>query len=64
MNFDGLVHSIGELHHQLHAETVKAINVRPTLTNWLIGWHIAEYELGGEDRRQYGERCLPNSQPA
>jgi len=58
MNFDGLVHSIGELHHQLHAEAAKAVNVSLTLRNWLIGWHIAEYELGGEDRGQYGERLF------
>ncbi|MCX5646888.1 MAG: DUF1016 N-terminal domain-containing protein [Phycisphaerae bacterium] len=58
MNFDALVHSIGELHHQLHAEAAKAVNVSLTLRNWLIGWHIAEYELKGEDRGQYGERLF------
>lgn len=36
----------------------EAINVSLTLRNWLIGWHIAEYELEGEDRGQYGERLF------
>jgi len=58
MNFDVLVHSIGKLHRHLHAEATKAINVSLTLRNWLIGWHIAEYELEGEDRGQYGERLF------
>lgn len=58
MNFDALVHSIAELHHQLQVEAAKAVNVSLTLRNWLIGWHIADYELQGEDRGQYGERLF------
>jgi hypothetical protein len=48
---------------QLHAQTQRAaaqqINYWLTVRNWLIGWHIAEYEQGGSDRAEYGERLLP-----
>jgi len=29
------------------------------LWNWLIGYHLAEYELNGADRATYGERIVP-----
>ncbi len=29
-----------------------------TLRNWLIGYHIFEYEQHGSDRAQYGARLL------
>lgn len=48
---------------QLHAQTSRAaaqqINYWLTVRNWLIGWHIAEYEQGGSDRATYGEQLLP-----
>lgn len=34
------------------------MNVALTLRNWLIGYHIVEYEQHGSDRAQYGERLL------
>jgi hypothetical protein len=37
---------------------VQAINVALTLRNWLIGYHIVEYEQHSSDRAQYGERLL------
>jgi predicted nuclease of restriction endonuclease-like (RecB) superfamily len=58
MNFDALVDAIGKLHLHLQGEATKAVNVSLTLRNWLIGWHIAEYELDGEDRGRYGEKLF------
>jgi len=58
MNFDALVHSIGELHDHLHAQATKAINVSLTLRNWLIGAYIVEFEQRGDDRAAYGEHLL------
>jgi hypothetical protein len=61
MDFDALVHSIAELHHRLQVEATKVINVSLTLRNWLIGWHIADYELRGEDPEGNMESgCLLN----
>jgi predicted nuclease of restriction endonuclease-like (RecB) superfamily len=58
MNFDLLVQSIADVHRQMQARAVKAVNVGLTLRNWLIGAYISEYELRGEDRAAYGEKLL------
>jgi predicted nuclease of restriction endonuclease-like (RecB) superfamily len=60
MNFDLLVQSISDVHRQLQAQAVKAVNMGLTLRNWLIGAYISEYELRGEDRAVYGEALYPN----
>jgi hypothetical protein len=39
---------------------VQAVNIALTLRNWLIGYYIVEYEQGGSDRAQYGQRLLEN----
>ncbi len=57
-NFAGLVTSIARTHALFAAQASKAINVSLTLRNWLIGHHIAEYELQGADRADYGARLL------
>ena len=57
-DFAGLVASIARTHALFAAQASKAINVSLTLRNWLIGHHIAEYELQGADRADYGERLL------
>lgn len=40
------------------AQATRAVNLSLTLRNWLIGHHIAEYELAGSDRAVYGDRLL------
>lgn len=50
-----LVQQIQQTHQELSAQTCKAVNISLTLRNWLIGHHIAQYELRGSDRAQYGE---------
>ena len=57
-NFAGLVTSITRTHSLFAAQASKAINVSLTLRNGLIGHHIAEYELRGADRADYGARLL------
>ena len=46
------------MHDELAARANRAVNVSLTVRNWLIGWHIAEYELHGADRAKYGEKLL------
>lgn len=57
-SFADLVQSIQHIHDELSAQASRAVNVSLTLRNWLIGCYIAEYELQGKDRADYGERLL------
>jgi predicted nuclease of restriction endonuclease-like (RecB) superfamily len=54
-----LAEQIGQLHAQTQRAAAQQINYWLTVRNWLIGWHITEYEQGGSDRAEYGERLLP-----
>ena len=58
MTFDSLVQSIRQVHDQFAAQAGRAVNISLTLRNWLIGLYIAEYELRGADRANYGEKLL------
>lgn len=57
-NFAALVEAVRLAHEQSAAAAGRAVNVSLTLRNWLIGWHIYEYEQRGADRAEYGERLL------
>jgi hypothetical protein len=58
MNFAALVQAIANIHRHTHATATRAVNVALTCRNWLIGAYIHEYELGGQDRAEYGERLM------
>ena len=58
MTFEFLVASIRQVDEHMAAQAGKAVNISLTLRNWLIGLHIAEYELRGADRADYGDRLL------
>ena len=58
LTFEKLVQAIQRTHNELAAQAGRAVNISLTLRNWLIGWHIVEYEQCGEDRASYGERLL------
>ena len=60
LTFAGLVDSIKEVDLQLEKQASKAVNISLTLRNWLIGYHLAEYELHGTDRANYGENLFAN----
>lgn len=57
-DLDRLVANIRQAHDELATQASRAVNVSLTLRNWLIGCHIAEYELNGADRAAYGEKVL------
>lgn len=57
-DFKNLVVSIQQIHNKLSANASRAVNVSLTLRNWIIGCYIAEYELSGFDRAEYGEQLL------
>ena len=58
VTFTSLVQSIHLLHQELAAQAGRAVNVSLTLRNWMIGFHIAEFELKGADRANYGDSLL------
>lgn len=58
LNYEGLVTAIAQAHDSAQRQAVQAVNLALTLRNWLVGYHIVEYEQHGSDRAQYGERLL------
>jgi predicted nuclease of restriction endonuclease-like (RecB) superfamily len=58
LSFERLVAVIGQAHADLAAQASRAVNASLTVRNWLIGFHIAEYEQQGTDRAQYGDKLL------
>lgn len=58
LDFGRLVEAIQQVHESCTAQIGKAVNTSLTLRNWLIGFYIAEYELRGADRSNYGDNLL------
>ncbi|MFW5856425.1 MAG: PDDEXK nuclease domain-containing protein [Planctomycetota bacterium] len=56
MTFQRLVDAVMQVHREMAAQAGRAVNLALTARNWLIGMHIAEFELRGADRADYGER--------
>jgi predicted nuclease of restriction endonuclease-like (RecB) superfamily len=57
-DFESLVASIVQIHHQAQDFAAKAVNVGLTLRNWFIGHRIIEFEQQGADRAAYGESLI------
>ncbi|MDD2424320.1 MAG: PDDEXK nuclease domain-containing protein [Candidatus Cloacimonetes bacterium] len=57
-NFKSLVNSIQQIHGELKQQAFHSVNALLTLRNWLIGYYIAEYELKGSDRADYGDKLF------
>ena len=58
MDYTALVSAIEQAHQTAQHHAAQAVNVLLTLRNWLVGYHIFEYEQHGSDRAKYGERLL------
>ncbi len=58
LEFSGLVDKIQSIHHELRRSALRSVNTMLTIRNWLIGYYIANYEMQGADRAQYGERLM------
>lgn len=56
--FGKLIESISHANQTLTAQVGSAINISLTLRNWLIGAYIEEYERGGKDRADYGDKLM------
>lgn len=57
-DFQSLVNIITRIHDELAKQATHAVNTSLTLRNWMIGMHIAEYELNGKDRSNYGDKLF------
>ncbi|MHC5157848.1 MAG: DUF1016 N-terminal domain-containing protein, partial [Planctomycetota bacterium] len=57
-DFQHLVQQIKGIHDNVLLQTTRAVNAGLTFRNWLIGMHIAEYELRGTDRASYGDHLI------
>lgn len=53
-----LADQIGTLHERTTRAAAQQINHWLTIRNWCIGWYVAEYELAGADRAEYGEKFI------
>ncbi|MDX1972797.1 MAG: PDDEXK nuclease domain-containing protein [Candidatus Sumerlaeia bacterium] len=58
MNFEHLTHTISSIQQGAQYRAGLAVNQILNYRNWLIGAYIIEFEQGGEDRAEYGERLL------
>ena len=56
--FDQLISSIEATNRLLTQRAKLAVNTSLTLRNWLIGCYIEEYERGGADRADYGDKLM------
>ncbi|MCU7549867.1 PDDEXK nuclease domain-containing protein [Chitinophagaceae bacterium LB-8] len=57
-NLERLAGLITETNQYFLHQVQKQVNTALTLRNWLIGYHIFQYEQQGEDRAQYGEQLF------
>lgn len=57
-NFDSLVSLCGQTHEAMQQQAARSVNIGLVVRNWLFGWYIVEYQQGGADRAEYGERFI------
>jgi len=57
-NIHELVSIIGETQHYFKLQASRQVDTALTLRNWLFGFYIAEYELNGADRAEYGQKLF------
>ncbi len=59
MDFIGLVEQIDFSHQVLRKKALESVNQLLVMRNWLIGFHIVNFEQMGADRAAYGEKLIP-----
>nr|WP_218149255.1 DUF1016 N-terminal domain-containing protein [Chitinophaga sp. YR573] len=58
INIEKLVSTIQETNHYFLNQAQKQVNTALTVRNWVIGFHIVEYEQYGNDRAEYGQKLF------
>lgn len=59
MQFTELITTLANVHQRLSQQAIRQADQLMTLRNWLIGFHIVEYEQHGDDRATYGQNPIP-----
>lgn len=59
-DFERLVELCRLTHEEARRSAVQATERSLVVRNWLIGWHVVEYEQQGSDRAEYGAQTLKN----
>ena len=57
-SFNSLVSNIQQIHKHLQKSAVNTVNQMLTIRNWLIGYHIVEFEQKGKERAEYGDMLI------
>ncbi len=57
---DDILHDMREIIERTRNSAYQAVNLALIQRNWLMGYRIAEEELGGEDRAEYGAKLIKN----
>ena len=57
-SFNSLVSNIQQIHMHLQKSAVNTVNQMLTIRNWLIGYHIVEFEQKGKERAEYGDMLI------
>jgi len=57
-NFDRLIEVCRQIHEATRRQAIKLANRGLVVRNLLFGYHIVEFEQGGEDRARYGASVL------
>ncbi len=60
MKLNELTKVIENTQNVLQYNALQTVNQLLVVRNWLIGYHIVEYEQNGEDRARYGTKLLNN----
>jgi predicted nuclease of restriction endonuclease-like (RecB) superfamily len=58
LDFGALVDSIRQVNTHCEGVANRVVNATLVMRNWMIGLYLAEYELHGTDRAEYGENLL------
>src|ERR1700733_9627904 len=58
MKLKELTKTIQHIHSAFSRQAGRSVNMALTMRNWLIGFHIKEYEQKGLDRADYGFNLL------
>ena len=57
---DDILHDLRKIIERTRSSAYQAVNLALIQRNWLMGYRIAEEELGGEDRAEYGAKIIKN----
>jgi len=58
LGFNQLIQLFEQTHSELQQRAARRVDTFLVIRNWLFGWYIVEFEQGGSDRAEYGNRLI------